>query len=183
MKQEYHRLNAFLSQIILEFIILLGQSSQMIADIDEIDRRILSELQKDAMLSVDALSARIHLSRNACWRRVKRMEDEGIIKGRVALINPDKLGLGLTVFMLIRTSNHDPQWLAQFRAAVSSLSEVVGVHRMSGDLDYIVRARIEDMKAYDRLYQRLIARVPLSDVSASFVMEDIKDTTEIPLFG
>lgn len=155
----------------------------MTHNIDETDRRILHELQKDATLSVDALSSRIHLSRNACWRRLKRLEDEGILKGRVALVDADKLGLGLTVFMLIRTSNHDPKWLDQFRTAVTSLTEVVGVYRMSGDLDYIIRARIEDMKAYDRLYQKLITRVPLSDVSASFVMEEIKDSTEIPLFG
>lgn len=155
----------------------------MAHNIDETDRRILQELQKDATLSVDALSARIHLSRNACWRRLKRLEDDGILKGRVAIVDADKIGLGLTVFMLIRTSNHDPKWLEQFRAAVTSLTEVVGVYRMSGDLDYIIRARIEDMKAYDRLYQKLITRVPLSDVSASFVMEEIKDSTEIPLFG
>lgn len=154
----------------------------MVQIIDDIDRRLLHELQQDATLSVDALSARINLSRNACWRRLKRLEEEGILKGRVALVDADKLGLGLTVFMLIRTSHHDPEWLAQFRSAVTSLSEVVGVYRMSGDLDYIIRARVEDMKAYDRLYQKLIARVPLSDVSASFVMEEIKDSTEVPLF-
>lgn len=154
----------------------------MVQIIDDTDRRLLHELQQDATLSVDALSARINLSRNACWRRLKRLEEEGILKGRVALVDADKLGLGLTVFMLIRTSHHDPEWLAQFRSAVTSLSEVVGVYRMSGDLDYIIRARVEDMKAYDRLYQKLIARVPLSDVSASFVMEEIKDSTEVPLF-
>lgn len=151
--------------------------------LDEIDRRILQELQKDATLSVDTLSARINLSRNACWRRVKRLEDEKVLIGRVALVDADKLGLSLTVYMLIRTSNHDPKWLEQFRSAVTALPEVVGAYRMSGDLDYIIRARIADMKAYDRLYQRLITRVPLSDVSASFVMEELKDDTAIPLFS
>lgn len=149
--------------------------------LDEIDRRILSELQRDGTLSVDALSARIHLSRNACWRRVRRLEDEGVITGRVALVDAEKVGMGLSVFIFIRTSNHDPGWLKKFHDAVAGLPEITGVYRMSGDLDYVLRARIADVKAYDRLYQRLIARVPLSDVSASFVMEEIKYTTAIPL--
>lgn len=150
-------------------------------ELDELDRRILAELQRDGTLSVDALSERVHLSRNACWRRMKRLEEEGVITGRVALIDADRVGLGLSVFILVRTSNHDPDWLKRFREAVSSLPEVVGVYRMTGDLDYVLRARVADVKAYDRLYQRLIARIPLSDVSASFVMEEIKETTIVPL--
>ena len=150
-------------------------------DIDPIDRRILAELQRDGTLSVDQLSSRINLSRNACWRRVKRLEEDGFITGRVALVDAEKLGLGLSVFILVRTSNHDPDWLQKFRGAVISFPEITGVYRMSGDLDYILRARVADVKAYDRLYQRLIARVPLSDVSASFVMEEIKETTVVPV--
>ncbi|RCS23759.1 Lrp/AsnC family transcriptional regulator [Phyllobacterium salinisoli] len=153
----------------------------MTVEIDELDRRILAELQRDGTLSVDALSERVNLSRNACWRRMKRLEEEGVITGRVALVDADRVGLGLSVFILIRTSNHDPDWLKQFREAVSSLPEVVGVYRMTGDLDYVLRARVADVKGYDRLYQRLIAKVPLSDVSASFVMEEIKETTVVPL--
>ncbi|PRD44008.1 transcriptional regulator [Phyllobacterium phragmitis] len=153
----------------------------MIVEIDELDRRILAELQRDGTLSVDALSERVNLSRNACWRRMKRLEEEGVIMGRVALVDADRVGLGLSVFILVRTSNHDPNWLKQFREAVSSLPEVVGVYRMTGDLDYVLRARVADVKGYDRLYQRLIAKVPLSDVSASFVMEEIKETTIVPL--
>jgi len=153
----------------------------MTVELDELDRRILAELQRDGTLSVDALSERVNLSRNACWRRVKRLEEEGVITGRVALIDADRVGLGLSVFILVRTSNHDPDWLRRFREAVSSLPEVVGVYRMTGDLDYVLRARVADVKAYDRLYQRLIARIPLSDVSASFVMEEIKETTIVPL--
>lgn len=148
---------------------------------DEIDRRILAELQRDGTLSVDALSARIHLSRNACWRRVKRLEDDGVITGRVALVDAEKAGVGLSVFIFVRTSQHDPDWLRNFHEAVTGLPEITGVYRMTGDLDYVLRARIADMKAYDRLYQRLITRVPLTDVSASFVMEEIKYTTAIPL--
>ncbi len=149
--------------------------------LDTIDRRILAELQRDGTLSVDQLSDRVGLSRNACWRRMRRLEDEKFITGRVALVDADKLGLGLSVFILIRTSSHDPDWLAKFRAAVISFPEIIGVYRMSGDLDYVLRARVADVKAYDRLYQRMIAKVPLSDVSASFVMEEIKETTIVPV--
>lgn len=150
-------------------------------ELDTIDRRILAELQRDGTLSVDQLSERVGLSRNACWRRVKRLEDDRIITERVALIDADKLGLGLSVFIIVRTSSHDPDWLARFRTAVTSFPEITGVYRMSGDLDYVLRARVADVKAYDRLYQRLIAKVPLSDVSASFVMEEIKETTVVPV--
>lgn len=150
-------------------------------EIDTLDRRILAELQRDGTLSVDQLSERVGLSRNACWRRMKVLEEDGVITGRVALVDAEKLGLGLSVFIIIRTSNHDPDWLAKFRSAVTSFSEITGVYRMSGDLDYVLRARVADVKAYDRLYQRLIAKVPLSDVSASFVMEEIKETTVVPV--
>ena len=153
----------------------------MATEIDAIDRKILFELQQDATLSVDQISERVSLSRNACWRRLKRLEDERTITGRVALVDAEKVGVGLSVFILVRTSHHDPDWLAKFRAAVVSFPEIVGVYRMSGDLDYVLRARVADVKAYDRLYQRLIAKVPLSDVSASFVMEEIKETTIVPI--
>jgi Lrp/AsnC family transcriptional regulator len=153
----------------------------MASEIDTIDRRILAELQRDGTLSVDQLSERVSLSRNACWRRVKRLEEDGIITGRVALVDAEKIGLGLSVFILVRTSRHDPEWLKAFRDAVTSLPEITGVYRMSGDLDYVLRARVADVKAYDRLYQRLIAKVAMSDVSASFVMEEIKETTAIPV--
>lgn len=153
----------------------------MATEIDAIDRKILFELQRDATLSVDQLSERVSLSRNACWRRLKRLEDERTITGRVALVDAEKVGVGLSVVILVRTSHHDPDWLARFRAAVVSFPEIVGVYRMSGDLDYVLRARVADVKAYDRLYQRLIAKVPLTDVSASFVMEEIKETTVVPI--
>lgn len=145
-------------------------------EIDTIDRRIIAVLQTDASMSMDELANATHLSRNACWRRVKLMEAAGIITGRVALVDAEKLGYGLSVIILIRTSHHEPDWLKTFREAVMSIPEIQGVYRMSGDLDYVLRARVPDVKGYDRLYQRLIARVPLSDVSASFVMEEIKET-------
>ena len=148
--------------------------------LDDIDRRILTELQRDAALALDALGERVGLSRNACWRRVKALEASGVIAKRVALLDPAKLGLGLTVFLQIRAARHDAGWLAQFARATRALPEVQGVYRMSGDLDYLIRAQVADMADYDRLYQTLIARVPMGDVSASFVMEEIKHTTELP---
>jgi Lrp/AsnC family transcriptional regulator len=150
-------------------------------EIDGTDRRILGELQRDGTLSVDQLSDRINLSRNACWRRVKRLEKDGIIAGRVALVDAEKLGLGLQVMIMIRTNNHERSWLENFRKVVSALPEITGVYRMTGELDYVLRARVADVKAYDRLYQRLIEKVPLNDVSASFVMEEIKETTAVPV--
>ncbi|WP_224825856.1 Lrp/AsnC family transcriptional regulator [Cognatishimia sp. MH4019] len=148
--------------------------------IDETDRRILSVLQRDATISMDALSELVHLSRNACWRRVKQMEEAGILKARVALVDPDALGLGLSVFVMIRTASHEPHWLERFEAAVKALPEIIGAHRMSGDLDYVLRVRVASVKDYDRFYQRLIKRVPVAEISASFVMDDIKDTTALP---
>jgi len=149
--------------------------------LDSIDRAILRQLQKDASLSVDDIAERVALSRNACWRRIKRMEEDGTLTKRVALVNPDAVGLGQMVLVLIRTNSHSPEWLKQFKAAVQAMPEITGAHRMSGDLDYVLRVRVQDVKAYDRFYQRLIARVPVANVSASFVMEDIKDTTELPV--
>ncbi|MEQ6203935.1 Lrp/AsnC family transcriptional regulator [Sulfitobacter sp. HNIBRBA2951] len=150
-------------------------------EIDTLDHKILDHLQRDASLSLDALGAQVGLSRNACWRRIKALEDAGIITGRVATLDAAQLGFGLTVFMQLRTSSHTADWLAKFSAATKALPEIQGVYRMSGDLDYLIRARVADMAGYDALYQRLIARVPLSDVSASFVMEEIKDTQRLPL--
>ncbi|MFK7881314.1 Lrp/AsnC family transcriptional regulator [Roseobacter sp.] len=149
--------------------------------IDETDRRILKFLQQDASQSLDALGEAVHLSRNACWRRIKALETAGVISARVTMLDPNALGLGLMVFIMIRTNAHAPDWLTAFKKATRSMPEILGVYRMTGDLDYLVRARVADMADYDRLYQALIRRVPLSDVSASFVMEQIKDTHELPL--
>ena len=149
--------------------------------IDDTDRRILTALQRDAAQSLESLGQTIGLSRNACWRRIRTLEEAGIIKGRVVLLDAEKLGLNLTVFMLIRTNAHAPDWLQAFSKATRDMPEVLGVYRMTGDLDYLIRARVADMADYDRLYQRLIRKVALSDVSASFVMEEIKETTQLPL--
>ncbi len=153
----------------------------MMQNLDETDRRILAVLQADATLSMDAMAERVHLSRNACWRRIRQMEEAGVLKGRVALVDPQAVGLGLSVFVMIRTQRHDPDWLAQFQKVVREMPQIVGAHRMSGDLDYVLRVRVADVAGYDRFYQRLIAQVPLADISASFVMEDLKDTTVLPV--
>lgn len=149
--------------------------------IDPIDRKILAQLQRDADISLDVLGESVGLSRNACWRRVKHLESVGVIRKRVALLDPDKLDLRLSVFIQIRTRHHDAEWLENFARAVEATPEVIGAYRMSGDLDYLLHARVADMAEYDRLYKRLTARIELSDVSASFVMEEIKATTALPL--
>lgn len=150
-------------------------------DIDTFDRKILGELQRNADLSLEELGARVNLSRNACWRRIRQLQAAGVIRKRVALLDGVKLGLGLTVFIQIRTASHAPDWLERFSDATRDFPEILGAYRMTGELDYLIRARVADMADYDRLYQKLIARVELSDVSASFVMEELKDTTELPL--
>ncbi len=162
-------------------MIIWDKHPNMSDNIDQTDRRILAELQRDASLSVEQLAQKINLSRNACWRRMRRLDEDGFIRERVALVDPEKVGLGLSAFVFVRTSAHDPGWLKRFRDAVAAFPEIVGVYRTSGDLDYVLRIRVADVKSYDRLYQRLIAKVPLADVSASFVMEDIKETTAVPV--
>ncbi|WP_322890323.1 MULTISPECIES: Lrp/AsnC family transcriptional regulator [unclassified Yoonia] len=149
--------------------------------IDETDRRILQLLQTDASLSVDDVSAAVHLSRNACWRRIKALEAAGVIRARVALVDPAKVGVPLMAMVLIRTNAHDAQWMDKFQTALRSLPEVVGAYRMTGDLDYVLRVRVADVPAYDAFYKRLTARISVSDISASFVMEEIKETTAVPL--
>ena len=150
-------------------------------DIDKIDRAILQVLQKDASLSVDEVSAAVNLSRNACWRRIKALEDRGVIKGRVALIDAASVGVPLTAMVLIRTNKHDEMWMKDFQSALRVFPEVVGAYRMTGDLDYVLRVRVADVPAYDAFYKRLTARISVSDISASFVMEEIKETTAVPL--
>ena len=150
-------------------------------DFNDLDRKILQQMQRSAEIPLEKLGEAVGLSRNAVWRRIKALEERGVIRGRVALLDPEKLDLGLTVFMLIRTASHAPGWLDDFAAATKGMPEILGAYRMTGDLDYLIRARVSDMAAYDRLYQRLIRRVEMSDVSASFVMEEIKETTELPL--
>ncbi len=148
---------------------------------DDYDREILRALQVDADQSVDSLADKVNLSRNACWRRVKQLESTGIIKGRVALVDSEAVDLGLTVLVLVRTNQHAADWADNFRKAVHAMPEITGAYRMSGELDYVLRVCVRDVKSYDAFYQRLTTRLRLSDISASFVMEEIKDTTALPL--
>lgn len=148
---------------------------------DELDLKILRALQRDCDISLDTLSAEIGLSRNACWRRIKLMQEAGLIRKRVALLNAKALGFGLTVFIQVRAEKHTANWSEDFARATRAIPEISGVYRMSGDLDYLIRAHVNDMAGYDRLYQKMISKISMADVSASFVMENIKDTTELPL--
>ena len=149
--------------------------------IDPKDVEILKHLQRDASIGIEDLAERVHLSRNACWRRIKALEAKGIIRARVALLDAAKLNVGLTVIIAIKTAEHDPSCLEKFASAVQGLPEVIGVYRTTGDTDYVLHAVVPDVAGYDSLYKRLIKRIPLADVSSSFVMEKIKETTALPL--
>ena len=148
---------------------------------DEIDQAILTRLQRDASPSIEELAAAVNLSRNACWRRIKQMEASGLIKARVALLDASKLNVGLTAFIALKATEHSSAWLTRFSKAVKDIPEIIGAYRMTGDIDYLLIAMIPDVAAYDELYKRLIDKVALADVSSSFVMEEIKATTALPL--
>jgi len=149
--------------------------------IDEADRRLLAALQRDASESLERLGERVGLSRNACWTRLKRLEEAGVVTARVALVDAAKVGLGLTVFISLRTDEHGPDWRARFAETTAAIPEILGVYRTAGDLDYVLRARVRDVAAYDALYEKLTSRLRLADVSASFVMQEIKETTALPI--
>jgi len=149
--------------------------------IDDIDLKILRLLQEDAQQSVDQLSEKVSLSRNACWRRVKALDEAGVIRAKVALLDAGALGLGLQAIVMIRALAHTSAWTQSFQDAVRYMPEIIGAYRTTGDLDYVLRVRVADIAAYDRFYKDLTARVDIADVSASFVMEEIKDTTALPI--
>lgn len=149
--------------------------------LDAIDKRILFQVQRDASQSLDALAEAVGVSRNACWRRLNKLEADGVILKRVALLDPVALDLPLLVLVIVRASRHSPEWTSAFRAAVRDIPEIVAAYRTAGDIDYVIVARVRDVAAYDKLYQKLIARAELLDVSATFVMEEIKSSTELPV--
>lgn len=150
-------------------------------NIDDTDRFLLRGLQVDASTSLESLAAGASISLNTCWRRVKRLEETGVLMRRVALVDPEKAGLGQTVFVAIRTREHSAAWLERFAAAVRAIPEVVEFYRMAGDVDYLLKVQVASVKDYDRVYRSLISRIDLADVSATFAMECIKNTTELPL--
>jgi Lrp/AsnC family transcriptional regulator len=148
---------------------------------DAIDRKILAVVQQDASLSVAEIGQRVGLSSTPCWKRLQKLEAEGIITGRVALIDPDKIGLGITVFVSVETGDHSEDWLTRFADLVSAMPEVMEFYRMAGDVDYMLRVVVRDMQSYDAFYKRLIASVPLKNVTSRFAMERIKSTTALPI--
>ena len=148
---------------------------------DDIDRDILNYLQEDATLSLNEIAHRVGLSATPCWRRIQKLEDAGVIRARVALLDGAKLNVGVTVFVSIRTNQHNSEWLEKFAASVTAIPEVVEFYRMSGEIDYLLRVVVPDIEAYDAFYKKLIDVIDLSDVSSSFAMEQIKYTTALPV--
>lgn len=149
--------------------------------LDRYDHAILAALQVDGTLSIAQLSEQVGLSSTPCWKRVRRLEEEGYIESRVAIVNRRKVGLPVTVFVSVRTSAHDEPWLARFAATVTALPEVQECHRMSGDVDYLLKVVTTDIEGYDRFYKKLIKVAKLSGVSSAFSMEQIKSSTALPL--
>jgi len=149
--------------------------------LDAIDRKILAVLQDDASLSVAEIGDRVGLSSTPCWKRIQRLEAEGIILKRVALVDQNKIGLGISVFVSVESSDHSEAWLRKFADAVSAMPEVMEFYRMAGDVDYMLRVVVADMQSYDAFYKKLIAGVPLKNVTSRFAMEKIKSVTALPV--
>ena len=148
---------------------------------DSIDKKILALLQEDATLSIAEVGERVGLSQTPCWKRIQRLEADGLIERRVALLNPEKLGLKITALVAIETSDHSASWIANFASRITALPEVLEVYRMAGDVDYVLRVVVPDMQAYDSFYKTLIATLPLKNVTSRFAMEKVKSTTALPL--
>ncbi len=148
---------------------------------DAIDRKILAVVQEDASLSVAEIGQRVGLSSTPCWKRLQRLEADGVITKRVALIDPEKIGLGITVFVSVETGDHSQEWLGRFAEVVNAMPEVMEFYRMAGDVDYVLRVVVPDMQSYDLFYKKLIATVPLKNVTSRFAMERIKSTTALPI--
>ena len=146
-----------------------------------VDLQILSLLQTDATLSVQEIAERVHLSPTPCWRRIQRLERDGYVRKRVALLDPAKLNVGVTVFVGIKTNQHNEAWFERLNRAVAAIPEVLEFYRMSGDIDYLLRIVVPDIAGYDAVYRELIRNVDLFDVTSSFAMEQIKFTTALPL--
>ncbi len=150
---------------------------------DTIDRKILAVLQDNAALSVAEIGARVGLSSTPCWKRIQRLETDGVIQKRVALVDQDRIGLGISVFVSIETGDHSQEWLERFAKTVTAMPEVMEFYRMAGDVDYMLRVVVPDIAGYDAFYKRLIAAVPLKNVTSRFAMEKIKSTTALPIPG
>lgn len=153
----------------------------MSAQIDRTDRKILNVLQQDATLAVADIARAVGLSTTPCWRRIQRLEKDGVIARRVVLLDPDAVNAGVTAFVSIRTNQHSQEWLTRFSAVIDSFPEVVEFYRMAGEVDYLLRVAVPDIARFDTFYKKLVSRIDLTDVSTSFAMERIKSTTAMPL--
>jgi Lrp/AsnC family transcriptional regulator len=148
---------------------------------DRLDRMILSILQEDATIPVAEVGRRVGLSTTPCWRRIQKLEEEGVIKGRVAVLDPAKINANVTVFVSVVTNQHNEDWLTRFASIIAEFPEVIEFYRMSGQVDYLLKVVVPDIAAYDRFYKRLVSRIDIADVSSAFAMERIKETTALPL--
>ena len=148
---------------------------------DEIDRALLAILQQDATLSIAQMADRVGLSATPCWKRIQKLEAAGVITRRVAIVDPVRVGVGLSVLVSIEAGEHTPEWLQRFSTAIADMPEVMEVYRMAGDVDYMLRVAVADMAEYDRFYKRLIAVAPMKNVTSRFAMERLKHTTAYPL--
>ncbi|HRO01485.1 Lrp/AsnC family transcriptional regulator [Nitrobacter sp.] len=149
--------------------------------LDAIDRKILTVLQEDASLSVAEIGDRVGLSSTPCWKRIQRLEADGIILRRVALVDQNKIGLGISVFVSVESGDHSDVWLKKFADAISAMPEVMELYRMAGDVDYMLRVVVTDMASYDLFYKKLISSVALKNVTSRFAMEKIKSVTALPV--
>jgi Lrp/AsnC family transcriptional regulator len=150
---------------------------------DRTDLKILAILQEDSSLPVAEVASRVNLSQTPCWRRIQKLEAAGVIVRRVAILDPEAVGLGISVFVEIETGDHSADWLGRFAASVTAMPEVMEVYRMAGDVDYLLRVAVGSMAEYDDFYRRLIAGAPLKNVTSRFAMERVKSTTAYPLPG
>jgi Lrp/AsnC family transcriptional regulator len=156
-------------------------SKDRLPKMDVTDRKILTLLQGDASLSVAEIGSRVGLSSTPCWKRIQRLEADGVIQRRVALVDQDKIGLGITVFVSIETGDHSQDWLSTFADMVGAMPEVMEFYRMAGDVDYMLRVVVPDIQGYDTFYKKLIGSVALKNVTSRFAMEKIKSTTALPI--
>ena len=152
-------------------------------ELDEFDLKLLDLIQRDASLTVKELSAEVGLSANACWRRLQQFDKEGLVLKRVTLLDAEKFGVGMTVFVSVRVPEHTEEWLQRFAGVMVSVPEVTEFYRMAGDIDYLIKLRVSDIAHYDRIYKAVIVKLRFSYVSAAFAMEELKNSTVIPLLA
>ncbi len=149
--------------------------------LDEVDRKILYYLQRDASMTIKEIAAKVHLSPTPCWKRIQKMEEEGVIRARVALLDPALVDAAVTVFIAVKTDQHNTAWSEKFAFEMSSIPEIMEIYRMSGEVDYLLRVVVSDIAAFDNLYKKIIDRIALSNVTSTFAIEQMKYTTALPV--